>query len=460
MVEDPVQALIDFRTTFYRSLEARADEQFELCDAVLCADGPVLSLVGLSEVPEHRRGYGALYDGLNQGRINEKVLRAALMVEPLPRDENGRIVLAVDVSNWLRPSAQSSSERLLCHTHGRGTSTSVIIPGWPYSFIAALEPGRTSWTRILDARRLGPQDQVMEVTGEQLRGVIERIITAGHWHAGDPKILVLFDSGYNIPRLSWLLADLPVEVIGRLKSDRVFCSPVEKGPATVGRPSHHGKVFNLKDPQTWGPASSTSHNPSTHYGSVEHHGWNRLHPRLTRRNSWESHQGPLPIIEGTVIRLNVEHLPGDSDPKPLWLWTNACDLTPSQADKYWQAYLRRFDLEHTFRFIKQTLGWTAPQISSPQTADTWTWIIVAAHTQLALARHHTEDLRRPWEKPAEPHKLSPARTRRGFRYLHRKLPPLTSAPKPPHPGPGRPPGHKNKKPTPTYKAGKQSSKVK
>ena len=29
-----------------------------------------------------------------------------------------------------------------------------MIPGWPYSFVAALEPGRTSWTAVLDAVRL------------------------------------------------------------------------------------------------------------------------------------------------------------------------------------------------------------------------------------------------------------------------------------------------------------------
>lgn len=37
--------------------------------------------------------------------------------------------------------------------------------------------------------------------------------------------------------------------------------------------------------------------------------WDRLHPRLTRRAAWLDHDGPLPLIEGTVIRLAVEHLP-------------------------------------------------------------------------------------------------------------------------------------------------------
>jgi hypothetical protein len=31
----------------------------------------------------------------------------------------------------------------------------------------------------------------------------------------------------------------------------------------------------------------------------------------------------LPVIEGTLIRLHVDHLPGDRDPKPVWLWCSA-----------------------------------------------------------------------------------------------------------------------------------------
>ncbi|MEE1802978.1 hypothetical protein PUR57_30660 [Streptomyces sp. JV176] len=33
-----------------------------------------------------------------------------------------------------------------------------LVPGGPYSFVAALEVGRTSWGALLDAVRLGPAD--------------------------------------------------------------------------------------------------------------------------------------------------------------------------------------------------------------------------------------------------------------------------------------------------------------
>jgi hypothetical protein len=70
-------------------------------------------------------------------------------------------------------------------------------------------------------------------------------------------------------------------------------------------------------------------------------------------------------------------------------------------------------LEHTFRLLKQTLGWTAPRLRDPAAADCWTWIAIAAHTQLRLARPLASDLRRPWEKPLDFEHLTPARVRRG-----------------------------------------------
>src|SRR4051812_27931818 len=88
-----------FRSQFYGCLTARADALFELCDALLCTEAPVKSLVDLTLVAEHRRGHGAMYDGLNQGRINVERLRATLSGLALPRAEDGRLMLAVDVSS-------------------------------------------------------------------------------------------------------------------------------------------------------------------------------------------------------------------------------------------------------------------------------------------------------------------------------------------------------------------------
>lgn len=94
--------------------------------------------------------------------------------------------------------------------------------------------------------------------------------------------------------------------------------------------------------------------------------------------------------------------------------------------------------------MKQTLGWTAPKVRHADTADLWTWLIIAAHTQLRLARPLAEDLRRPWERPTGPRRLTPARVRRGFRNVRAAAAGPAAAPKPSRSGPGRPAGSKNK----------------
>jgi hypothetical protein len=325
--------------------------------------------------------------------------------------------------------------------------------------VAALEPGRTSWTAVLDAVRLGPDDDEAEVTAAQVREVITRLISAGHWREGDPPVLVIFDAGYDPMRLAYQLADLPAEVLGRLRSDRVLHFPVpQRRPGTNGRPPQHGREFALAGPATWPAPRAATTTETTRYGTAAAQAWDRLHPRLTHRSAWLDHDGPLPMIEGTLIRLQVDHLPGDRDPKPVWLWCSVTGAAPAEVDRLWQAFLRRFDLEHTFRLFKQVLGWTAPKLRDPAAADRWTWIVIACHAQLRLARPLAADLRLPWERPAPPGRLTPARVRRGFRNIHATLPCPAGAPKPGKPGPGRPPGSKNRRPAPRHDVGKTTKR--
>src|SRR5579859_1895306 len=363
---DRVQArdrLADFREELYRCFTARADELFELADGVLCAGGPVRALAGLSLVPEHRRGHGALYDAVNHGRVEVARLRWALAVLALPAWDDGRIRLGVDVSNWLRPDAETSPERLFCHCYARGKGNAQMIPGWPYSLVVALEPGRTSWVLPLDAVRLGPADDATEVTAAQVRGVIGRLAAAGQWQPGDPDILVVFDSGYDLTRLAWLLRDLPAEVAGRLRSDRVMYFPAPPRPArpaaTGGRPPRHGAVLKFAEPATWPDPAVITTTQATRYGTATAMAWARLHQRLATRAGWEDHDGELPVIEGTLIRLAVDHLPGDRSPDPLWLWSSRAGTSAEQVNRTWQAFLRRFDQERSKPQCCHSPGWLA-----------------------------------------------------------------------------------------------------
>ncbi|MFF4934885.1 NF041680 family putative transposase [Streptomyces griseofuscus] len=447
-----------FRDDFFDSLTVRGDTLFELTDALLCADGPVKTPVDFTLTAEHRRGHGAMYEALNGGNVDVPRLRQVLAGLPQPEAADGRLVLAVDVTHWLRPDAPTSADRLFCHVYGRsGRSSDQFVPGWPYSFIAALESGQTSWCQILDALRLGPADDVAEVTAAQVRRVVTDLIEMGRWKPGDRDILVVFDAGYDAPRMAHLLAGLPVEALGRMRTDRVMRKPVPVpwiSPPQEGRPPKHGKEFRFAKPDSWGDPDAETVQVTDRYGTARAMAWDRIHPRLTTRSAWIDHTGELPVIEGTLIHLEVDRLPGGHDPLPVWLWSSATGMSGEDIDLRWQAFLRRFDLEHTFRMIKQTLGWTRPKLRTPAAADRWTWLIIAAHTQLRLARPLVADLRRPWEKRADPGRLTPARVRRGFRNLRPNLPCPARAPKPNRPGPGRPLGSKNRRPATRYDVGK------
>ncbi len=151
----------------------------------------------------------------------------------------------------------------------------------------------------------------------------------------------------------------------------MFRLPVPTRPAKAdGRPPRHGPKFRLADPASWPEPTVTTRTDTTRYGHAVATTWDRLHPRLTRRGAWEGHVGELPILEGTMIRLVVDHLPGERNPKPLWLWCSTTDAAAAQVDRWWQAFPRRFDLEHTFRLFTQTLGWTTPRLHSPTAART------------------------------------------------------------------------------------------
>jgi len=69
--------------------------------------------------------------------------------------------------------------------------------------------------------------------------------------------------------------------------------------------------------------------------------------------------------------------------------------------------------------------------------------VLAASTQLRLARQLACDQRLAWERPRPPGKLSPYRVRRGFSRLLCALGTPASAPKPAGRSPGRPKGRRS-----------------
>src|SRR3712207_4144685 len=157
--------------------------------------------------------------------------------------------------------------------------------------------------------------------------------------------LFVFNAGYDPIALTVDLAGLPVAVLVRIRADRVFYTdPAARAPGQMGRPRRHGARFCCADPASWPTPQQTLQVDDDQYGRVVVTAWAGLHPKLVGRGRWTDCPAP-PIVAGTVIRVQVEHLPGPRGRavKTLWLWW--AGLGTPDLDLCWRAYIRRFDGE-------------------------------------------------------------------------------------------------------------------
>ena len=479
---DRYLALREFRARLYRCLAARADALFELCDAILCADHAVTSLVQLSLVPAFRRGHGALYDALAAGQVDEEAF-ARLLTGTLPQLVDGqdgrawvsghdqidyrlldqalaglpageaaavreacarwtRLRFAVDATPYPRPDAECSPERGHVHHDAcRCDSTRKTIPGWEYQFVAALGHLRTAWAALIDVERTTPAARTRQ-TARQVTSLLRRLHAAGNGGAGAP--LVIMDAGYSAAALTAALAGQPVHLLIRLASGSVFYADPITWPGKRGRPGKHGMPLtchNSPDQANPEPDETLTLPGTPRYGTVRVSAWRQVHPLIHGDRGWfAGWDGDLPVLRGAVLRVTVEHLPDGRKPhKTMWLWH--AGPAPLSLDELWRAYLARFDEEHAFKFAKGTLGLTAAKVRTPRQADRWVRLVMAAFAQLLLARPLAADLRRPWEtRPPDGRPLSPGQVRRGFANIRARLGTPARVAKPTRPGPGRPKG--------------------
>lgn len=425
-----------FRQHLYGAFGRRCDALFELTDALLTA-GNVASPPHLSLAGVHRRGWGSLYAALSKGSFDTQAVRELLASQDATSAEERTPVYAVDATSWPRCDAETSPKRGYLYHPSRHSAGQPIVAGWCYQVIVGLSFERDSWVAPVDARRVEPQEDNDKVAAEQVKQFVHRLPDR------DDEPLFVFDGGYDPVRLQFDLQDEEVaaQILVRMKPNRTFYfdpDTPEKNP--VGHPYYHGKKFDLKDAATW-PEPTHEHRCQTEsYGSVRVRAWSGLHP-ITRRAEERYGCKSACVVRGTVVLVQVGRLPQGErrrKPKDLWLWWHG-EGEPD-LDLLWQGYCRRFDIEHFVKMAKSRLGWTAPQIRHPEQADLWTWLILAAYTQLRLAHGLVAERRLPWEKPLPARKLTPYRVLRSFATLLPLVGTPAAAPKPRGRSPGRPKG--------------------
>ena len=230
-------------------------------------------------------------------------------------------------------------------------------------------------------------------------------------------------------------------------------------PGTMGRPRKHGGELALADPATWPAPQVTTSTVTSRYGTAAAAAWDRVHPRLTHRVRLARSRRPAAGHRG-----NPDPAAGRSPARrPRPQARVAVVVTDRRAAcMTWTGCGRRSCAVSTWSTpsgcsSRSSAGPPRRSATRPA-ADRWTWLIITCHAQLRLARPLAADLRLPWERPAPPGRLTPARVRRGFRNIRATAAQPAGAPKPGKPGPGRPPGSKNRRPAPRHDVGKTTKR--
>jgi hypothetical protein len=140
----------------------------------------------------------------------------------------------------------------------------------------------------------------------------------------------------------------------------------------------------------------------------------------------------------TVSLIQVERLGtvSPTPPKPLWLIWIGQQSVP--LNTLWQRYLRRFAIDHWYRFAKQRLHWTRPQLSTPEQSQRWSDLMPLLTWQLWLARPEVQDAPLPWQKSSPD--LSPGRVANAFAAVLVGIGSPAPNPKPRGKSPGWTPG--------------------
>jgi hypothetical protein len=409
--------LARFRSAFYRAvLGLRRDALFELLDAVL-TDARPTSLVRHTLAPVFSRGWASASDALSDGSLDPAAARRLFVASLPPPAAGERELWALDGTTWPRPAAKTSPDRTWCRLVTGGQPAEGVVPGWEWQWLGRVAAQRQGWVLPLDVARRGPAAGTpTAVAIAQLRRTLKVR------PADAPRPVVAADSHYDVAEL--VAADLACDFLVRLSRRRRFYRPPPPY-AGKGAPRKHGPVFRTHDPATHGPPDRSQTIADAARNWVRVDVWERLHGQGAE------------TVAFAVARVTVGRLPRrEAPPDPLWLaWSGE---VPADPTLLWRWYEQRFPMEHRFRFLKQTLGWTAVRVRRPGAALRWSWLLAAGIWQLWLARAATAETALPWERPRPVDQRSPGRVQRDFARL---LLGLTSPVRPPRPR-GKSPGRR------------------
>ncbi len=401
-----------FRHEVYSCFGQAKDVLFNTVDALLSEDR-AQSFPELSLSPHFERRWSSLYEGFEDGTIDQKRLQQ-VFARFLPQGYVQDLLwVGIDVSGIARPHARTSADRSALYVHNLPDCKKPITFGWQFSTAVVLPPPPSSWTYVLDQQRVSTQTTAAQVAFAQLQQLVPLVPS---------NMVAVLDRGYNSTWLWCQCSGLPIKgTLVRLKGNRCFYRVAPPATGKRGAPRKDGAKLQPDDSTTHGNPDGTWQGQDAAGRPLQLSWWKQMHVKDAR---W---------LELTVIQVVRPHATNtERDPRVSWLvWIGdqQAAVVPIAL-----GYALRFSQEHGYRFEKQSLLWDEPRLRTPAQFERWSHIVAIAHNHLVLARDLVEIEVRPWENKRRPR--TPQQVRRAMAQL---LPTLGTPARPPKPH-GKSPG--------------------
>jgi len=416
--QSQLSKLAAFRQSVYGCLTGAHDALFELIDAVLTSPG-LVSFPELSCAPFFRRQWPSVHEALQDGKLDSQAL-LKLEIKHLPGVE--RPLLVGDHTAWGRVRARTLRDRSFVHQPTPIKGQKPITIGHRYSTLGVVPQASGSWFLPLLHERIESETTPSAKLAGQLKELCPLLAEQS---PGRP--LGLFDSEFGSGIFLNQTEKIDCDLLFRVKPNRKF----RRAPGAYkgrGRRPVHGTVFRLSEPETWHTPDEQWECEDQKLGQVKIKRWDDLHFEDAPKRGIT-----LLRVERVVARGTRR------DPRVVWLGYRGQGKLPPQ-DATWREYLSRYVIEHWYRFIKQSLNWTLPQLSTPEQGQLWSRLLLIASWQLWLARRAAQDNPRPWQKSQPPEKMTPGRVHRGMSGVLAGIGTPAQAPKPRGKSPGWPVG--------------------
>ena len=151
-----LNTLKEYRQEVYGCFGQAKDALFNTVDALLTEDR-ARSFPELSLSPHFERRWPSLYEGLEDGKIDQKRLQKVFARFLLQGHAQELVWVGIDVSGIARPRARTSADRSALYVHNLPECKKPITFGWQFSTAVVLPLTPSSWTYVLDQQRVSTQ---------------------------------------------------------------------------------------------------------------------------------------------------------------------------------------------------------------------------------------------------------------------------------------------------------------